>query len=185
METLWNQLSASLFIKGFIITYIKGRMATDNEAAPEAAHGQPTLSYYSIHIVVCSGTPEISRFQLNGGTYTHKCSHGVMTVSFEWSHGQSHRKGAKYKSKGGTMCPSGSSSNRTDISSIPSSVYLSRTDDEHKTELRRRESQRERAGPWSMTGGRFKYEVFLCNGILFFFVFGKFFRTFSCLHFQN
>jgi hypothetical protein len=42
------------------------------------------------------------------------------------------------------MCPSGSSSNRTDISSIPSSVYLSRTDDEHKRESRRRESQRER-----------------------------------------
>jgi hypothetical protein len=67
------------------ITYSKGRMSTDNEAGREAAHGQPTLSYYSIHIVVCSGTPEISRFQLNGGTYTHKCWHRVMTVSFERS----------------------------------------------------------------------------------------------------
>jgi hypothetical protein len=28
---------------------------------------------------------QISHFQLNGGTYTHNCSHTVMTVSFERS----------------------------------------------------------------------------------------------------
>ncbi len=48
---------------------------------PVKPDGQSTLSYYSIHIVMYFGTLEISRFQLNGGTYTHKCSHTVMTVS--------------------------------------------------------------------------------------------------------
>ncbi len=52
---------------------------------PLKPDGQSTLSYYSIHIVMYSGTLEMSRFQLNGGTYTHKCSHTVITVSFERS----------------------------------------------------------------------------------------------------
>jgi hypothetical protein len=98
LNAMKNSLSASE------ITYIKARMAADNGPGrtvatettkhkskgatmchpsrhPAFTGGQSTLSYYSIHIVMYCGTLEISRFQL----YTHKCSHTVMTVSFERS----------------------------------------------------------------------------------------------------
>jgi hypothetical protein len=52
---------------------------------PVKLDGQSPLSYYSLHIVMYSGTLEISCLHLNGGTYTHKCSHIVMIVSFERS----------------------------------------------------------------------------------------------------
>ncbi len=38
---------------------------------PVKPDGQSPLSYYSLHIVMYSGTLEISRLHLNGGTYTH------------------------------------------------------------------------------------------------------------------
>jgi hypothetical protein len=52
---------------------------------PVKPDGQSPLSYYSLHIVMYYGTLEISRLHLNSGTYTHKCSHTVMIVSFERS----------------------------------------------------------------------------------------------------
>ncbi len=57
----------------FNITYTKGTMKP-----PVKPDGHSPLPYYS-------GTLEISRLHLNGGTYTHKCSHIEMIVSFERS----------------------------------------------------------------------------------------------------